>query len=143
MTTGVLPENGYLAAATAHKAAATGTLPEDGYLAAIAERLWQRQPLPGAPTTTTTNDDDTDCHRLRIKIATECLFSFFLRANARSAEWKAHFLKNPTLTKEKSNLEKSFPGNNKLDESDEEHKPRKQTLSDKVFKPYSEDGLSS
>ena len=47
-TTGVLPENGYLAAATAHKAAATGTLPEDGYLAAVAERLWQWQQLPGA-----------------------------------------------------------------------------------------------
>ena len=69
--TGVLPENGYLAATTAHKAAATGTLPEDGYLAAVAERLWQRQPLPGAPTTTT-NNDDTDCHRLRIKIGSMC-----------------------------------------------------------------------
>ena len=74
VTTGVLPENGYLAATTAHKAAATGTLPEDGYLAAIAERLWQRQPLPGAPTTTTTNNDDTDCHRLRIQIGSMFFF---------------------------------------------------------------------
>ena len=61
VTTGGLPENGYLAAATAHKAAATGTLPEDGYLAAVAERLWQQHPCRGTrrrrrrrPTTTTT-----------------------------------------------------------------------------------------
>ena len=67
---------GYLAASTARNAAATGTLPEDGYLAAVAEHLWQWQPLPGAPTTTTTNDDGVDCHRLRIKIATECPPSF-------------------------------------------------------------------